>query len=63
MDMKKLIDEADFDNINELSKRWKREPHHEPAPDQSIKSSSHHTKGNLPEQETNSLPFPENTRS
>jgi hypothetical protein len=26
MDMRKLIDETDFDNLNELSKRWKREP-------------------------------------
>ena len=25
MDMRKLIDETDFDNINELSKRWKKD--------------------------------------
>jgi uncharacterized lipoprotein YehR (DUF1307 family) len=26
MDMRRLIDETDFDNLNELSKRWKKEP-------------------------------------
>jgi len=25
MDMRKLIDETDFDNINELSRRWKKD--------------------------------------
>jgi hypothetical protein len=26
MDMKKLIDDADFDNLNELTRRWKKDP-------------------------------------
>lgn len=26
MDMRKLIDETDFDNLNELSKKWKKQP-------------------------------------
>ena len=25
MDMRRLIDETDFDNLNELSRRWKKE--------------------------------------
>lgn len=25
MDMRKLIDDTDFDNLNELSKRWKKD--------------------------------------
>jgi len=28
MDIKKLIDDADFDNLNQLSKRWKKESNH-----------------------------------
>lgn len=24
MDMRKLIDDTDFDNLNELSKKWKK---------------------------------------
>ena len=30
--MRKLIDETDFDNLNELSKRWKKEPLPTPPP-------------------------------
>ena len=31
MDMRRLIDETDFDNLNELSRRWKKEPTLTPA--------------------------------
>jgi hypothetical protein len=27
MDIKQLIDGTDFDNLNELSKRWKKDSH------------------------------------
>lgn len=26
MDMKKMIDDTDFDNFNELTKKWKKDP-------------------------------------
>lgn len=32
MNMKKLIDETDFDNLSELTKRWSNQPKTEPQP-------------------------------
>ncbi len=30
MNMKKLIDEADFDNVEQISKRWKKDVKNSP---------------------------------
>ena len=41
MDMRKLIDDTDFDNLNQLSKRWKKEG--SPGSMAESKATSSHT--------------------
>lgn len=38
--MRKLIDETDFDNINELSKRWKKEANGSSLGDSKVSATS-----------------------
>ena len=40
MDMRKLIDETDFDNINELSRRWKKDTLRSSQNDSQMEQSS-----------------------
>jgi hypothetical protein len=52
MDMKKLIDDTDFDNINELSKRWKKESHHTSTLGPPSENSSLHMQENTYEEKS-----------
>lgn len=52
MDVRKLIDDTDFDNINELSKKWKKESHHTSKADSDFDASTSRVKSDIKPDET-----------
>lgn len=59
MDMRKLIDDTDFENINELTRRWKKESNPTSLAHSQLSQRPEHGQSiqQIPEQQ---LPFKEN---
>ena len=60
MDMKKLIDDTDFDNLNQLSKRWKKDGNNNSSLVDSKASSVHTETVSKPKHSQTQPAFKEN---
>jgi hypothetical protein len=52
MDMRKLIDDTDFDNLNELTKKWKKDSHNTSKSESEFEGSSSRARSEISQDES-----------